>query len=74
MPQQILDAHQSRIGIEQLRRHGVSQLVTADSQTAQPRVMLHAFLDTANRYALTLTTALVYQEHTVDRNDMEIFI
>ena len=33
MPQQILDRHQRRIGIEQLRRHGVPQLMAADLQT-----------------------------------------
>ena len=65
MTQQILDRHQVRIGIKQLGRHGVPQLMTANRQTGALRVKLHAFLDTPHRDGIALAATLVDQKEAL---------
>ena len=64
--QEILDRHQVRIGIEQLRSHRVTQLMTAYFQSGFLGVVLHAFLDSAHGYGIALAAPLIHQEQTFD--------
>jgi len=51
--QEILNGHEISVGVEQLCRHGVAELVTAYLQTRFLAIVFHSLLDTANRYGFT---------------------
>ncbi len=62
MPQKILDGHQIRIGIQELRRHRMAEMVTGDFQPRLARIVFHPFLDSPNGDRLPATDPFVDQK------------
>ena len=62
VPEKILDCAQIGIGVEKLRGHRVTQMMTGDAELCSTGIQLHALLDAADREGLPRAGALLNQE------------
>ncbi len=62
MPQEILDRGKCCIRIQQLRCHGMAQVMTGDVEPCSAGIILHALLDAAHRQGLTSAESFLYQK------------
>ena len=66
MAQEILDGHQGSVSIEELRGHGVTQLVARHFEPRFAGILLQMFLDAPHRDGLAPASAFIHQEDFFD--------
>jgi len=66
VPQKILDRNQIRVGIQKLRRHRMTELMTGNIQSGLARIVLHPFLNPPNRDRLPFAGSFVDQKNLLD--------
>lgn len=62
MSQEVLDRREVSIGVEHLRGHRVAKMMAGDPKIGFARIVLHAFLDAADRDGFCRAGAFLLQE------------